>query len=269
MPELPEVETTRRGIAPRLEQQIIKRIDVRQSRLRWPIPDEVQGCVGEKLGHISRRGKYLILPFSSGSLLWHLGMSGHMRTLQNAPAPGKHDHVDLVFESGTLLRYTDPRRFGALLFAREPLEHPLLASLGPEPLSDAFNDDYLKTRFNGKKQSVKQAIMDSHIVPGVGNIYASESLFRSRIHPATAAGKLSRQRLERLVMAIKDTLTDAIAAGGTSLRDFAQADGKPGYFKQALRVYGRAGEACPICSRAIKQKTLGQRASYYCGHCQR
>ncbi|MGV6850936.1 MAG: bifunctional DNA-formamidopyrimidine glycosylase/DNA-(apurinic or apyrimidinic site) lyase [bacterium] len=268
MPELPEVETTCRGISPYLIKKNIQKIEVRNHQLRWPVPTTVNKCINQQLTDIQRRGKYIIMECEAGSLIWHLGMSGHMRILNKEKTPNKHDHVDMIMNDQTILRLNDPRKFGALLFAKEPKLHPLLANLGPEPLSEQFNTAYLYQRLTNKQQSIKQAIMDSHIVPGVGNIYASESLFRSKINPKTKAGRLSKIRVSILVESVKSTLKLAIEAGGTSLRDFSQADGKPGYFKQQLMVYGRKDQQCYQCNQQIKHIIQGQRATYYCPKCQ-
>lgn len=271
MPELPEVETTRRGIEPHLRGQRIKQLIVRQRRLRWPIPRGLeQKLAGQHIKQVTRRGKYLLLSIGNGTLIIHLGMSGSLRLLPNTTTPGPHDHVDLLLDTGGCLRFTDPRRFGAWLWTDKPVEqHPLLASLGPEPLSEAFNSGYLYPRSRGRKLAVKNFIMNSHIVVGVGNIYANEALFRAGIHPTRAAGRISRQRYARLVDAIKAVLTEAIQQGGTTLRDFVGGEGKPGYFKQQLQVYGRSDAPCPRCMTPIKQRRIGQRSSFYCPNCQR
>lgn len=269
MPELPEVETTRRGIEPFLRGQRIESIEVRQPRLRWPVPDQVQSLVGQQIDTISRRGKYLIFHTVSGHLIWHLGMSGSMRILGSQETPEKHEHVQLNLNSGKSLRYRDPRRFGSLLFtSSDPLTHKLIANLGPEPLSDRFNTDYLAKRCHKRQSTIKNVIMDSHIVVGVGNIYACESLFKAGINPKTRAGRISDSRLERLVEAVKTVLGKAIEQGGTTLQDFTQADGKPGYFSQSLNVYGQQGP-CPVCQSPIRRVTLAQRSTFYCPNCQR
>ena len=271
MPELPEVETTRRGLLPHLQGQRITAVVVRDRRLRWPVPrDLAKRAIGCTVRSIERRGKYLLFDCGSGSMILHLGMSGSLRVLPVDTPPGKHDHVDLVVASGFLARLTDPRRFGALLWqAGDPHSHPLLASLGPEPLEPEFDAGSLHARLAGRSASIKSALMDSRIVVGVGNIYASESLFRAGINPKIAAGRISLQRCERLVAAIRETLSAAIAAGGSTLRDFVSADGQPGYFQQAYFTYGRAGQPCTICGTAIKMLRQGQRATFYCPRCQR
>lgn len=270
MPELPEVETSRAGIAPHLDGQRIRRLVVRQPRLRWPVPAELAARVeGERILAVERRGKYILIRIATGSMLLHLGMSGSVRILPLGTAPGKHDHVDLELDSGKMLRLTDPRRFGALLWQAQGEQHALLASLGPEPLSDAFNGDYLARCCQGRRSAIKSLIMDSHVVVGVGNIYANEALFLAGIDPRRAAGRISKARLGTLAATIKDVLARAIAQGGTTLRDFVGGDGKPGYFKQQLHVYGRAGEPCDSCGSILKEVRLGQRSTVYCAACQR
>lgn len=271
MPELPEVETTRRGIEPHIRDQKVVRVTVRQPRLRWPVPRGLsQKLAGKRIRSVGRRAKYLLLGFDHGTLILHLGMSGSLRIVNAESPAGKHDHVDIVLESGQALRLTDPRRFGAVLWtADEPQAHELLRSLGPEPLSNDFDADYLFQRSRGRKSSIKQYIMDGKIVVGVGNIYASESLYLAGINPKRAAGKVSRERYEKLTEAIRQVLAAAIEQGGTTLRDFVGGDGKPGYFAQKLNVYGKEGEPCPGCGKTIKQLVLGQRSTYYCSHCQR
>jgi formamidopyrimidine-DNA glycosylase len=271
MPELPEVETTRRGIEPHIKEHRIVDVIVRQPKLRWPVPRGLkQKLSDQRVQSVERRAKYLLLGFANGTLIMHLGMSGSLRIVPAAEQPGKHDHVDIVIDNGTALRLTDPRRFGAVLWTtKDPADHELLVSLGPEPLSDAFSGEYLFQRSRGRRNTIKQFIMDGKIVVGVGNIYASESLFLAGINPKRAAGKVSRERYDKLVDAIKQVLTAAIKQGGTTLRDFVGGDGKPGYFAQQLNVYGRVNEACHECGKPIKQLMLGQRSTYYCPHCQK
>ena len=270
MPELPEVETTLRGIKPHLLNQRIARVIVRDPRLRWPVPAQVSKAEGQQLVSLNRRGKYLLLGLEQGGLIIHLGMSGSLRILQQPLAPEKHDHVDVELENGVCLRFNDPRRFGAFLWVDGALEsHELLRDLGPEPLSSKFTAGYLYGQSRGRKVAIKNFIMNGHIVVGIGNIYASESLFMAGIHPQRAAGRVSRQRYESLVAAICDVLDRAIKQGGTSLRDFVNSDGAPGYFAQELLVYDRAGSDCFQCGAAIRQKVIGQRSSYYCPACQR
>lgn len=269
MPELPEVETTRRGIYPHIEGQTIRTLVVREPRLRWPVPAKLPDLVaGARILSVARRGKYLLLGMAQGSILIHLGMSGSLRILAADTPPAKHDHVDLVLENGRLLRLTDPRRFGAVLWQPAGEEHPLLASLGPEPLSEAFNGDYLHQHTKGRRSAIKSVLMNSHVVVGVGNIYANEALFMAGIDPRRAAGRISRQRLDGLVEAVKTVLKAAIEQGGTTLRDFVGGDGKPGYFAQQLHVYGRAGQPCPQCHRVLKEVRLNQRSTVFCPHCQ-
>ncbi|MGH8279526.1 MAG: bifunctional DNA-formamidopyrimidine glycosylase/DNA-(apurinic or apyrimidinic site) lyase [Gammaproteobacteria bacterium] len=270
MPELPEVETARRGIEPHLRGQTIRSVIVRNRHLRWPVPRAlVQTLPGQRIDSVTRRGKYLLLYTAAGTVILHLGMSGSLHVLPaNAPA-GKHDHVDLVLANGLTLRLHDPRRFGTLLWTtQDPMRHRLLRALGPEPLGKDFDGDYLYAQSRRRKLAVKNFIMNSHVVVGVGNIYASESLFLARIHPERAAGRITRERYTALAKAIRQVLTASVQAGGTTLRDFTRADGQPGYFRQHLRVYGRAGQACERCGHAIVARVTGQRMTYYCPHCQ-
>lgn len=271
MPELPEVETTCRGIAPHVINRTVTGVIVRQPQLRWPVPaDLAEQLVGRKLLGASRRGKYLLLQFAHGHLLVHLGMSGNLRIVQRREDPGFHDHVDIEFGEQQVLRLNDPRRFGAVLWTVEPLaEHPLLAHLGPEPLEPAFDADYLYQRSRKRKQAIKTFIMDSKVVVGVGNIYANEALFAAGIRPSRAAGSVSRARMESLVAEIKQVLARAIEQGGTTLKDFVGGDGKPGYFQQQLQVYGRSGEPCRQCQQPLKELRLAQRSTVYCTVCQR
>jgi formamidopyrimidine-DNA glycosylase len=269
VPELPEVETTRRGIEPHLLGQVITRVDVRDRRLRWPVTDGlIRGISGQRILAVGRRAKYLLLQTAPGCMLLHLGMSGSLRIVNASIPPDKHDHVDFVLGDGRCLRLRDPRRFGSLHWTTDVQGHPLLASLGPEPWDPEFTGAHLHDRAQGRTQAIKNFIMDSHIVVGVGNIYASEVLFATGIRPQRAAGKLSRVRYETLVTAIQDILARAITQGGTTLRDFVNSEGKPGYFRQELQVYDRAGEACRRCGAAVRCTRIGQRASYYCSRCQ-
>ncbi len=271
MPELPEVETTRGGIAPYVEGEVVTEVVLRRRKLRYPVPQALLvDLPGQAVDKVERRGKYLLLRTEAGAVMIHLGMSGSLRLVDADTPAEKHDHIDIVFENGQALRLRDPRRFGAMLWLKgDPMQHKLLISLGPEPLSDAFDAEYLFQRSRKRKQAVKLFVMDSHTVVGVGNIYASEALFRAGIQPQLAAGKLTRQRCVALVEAIKTVLSAAIQQGGTTLRDFVDGSGKPGYFKQELQVYGRVGESCQQCGATIKQLRQGQRASYYCPGCQR
>jgi len=271
MPELPEVETTRRGIAPAVEGRRIAALVVREPRLRWPVPPTLAAEVaGQSVSGVRRRAKYLVIDLERGSLILHLGMSGSLRVLPTDTPLIDHDHIDILLDSGLLLRFNDPRRFGSLLWTdADPFAHPLLRRLAPEPLEPAFDGDYLYRNSRGRRVAIKQLLMNSHVVVGVGNIYASEALFRARIHPRRVAGRLSRIRLSRLSRAIKSVLTTAIRVGGTTLRDYVGADGRPGYFRQRLYVYERAGKPCRVCRTPIRQITQGQRSTYFCPHCQR
>ncbi len=270
MPELPEVETTRRGIEPHVLHQRVKQVNIRQPRLRWPVSQEVGARLpGCRIESVERRGKYLIMNSGAGYLLIHLGMSGSLRLMPAEAAAAAHDHLDIVLESGMMLRYTDPRRFGCVLWSEsDPLQHPLLRSLGPEPLSDAFTGHYLRDRAAGRKLAVKLFIMDSKVVVGVGNIYANEALFMAGIDPRRMAGRISLKRYESLVACIREVLARAIEQGGTTLRDFVGGTGKPGYFSQQLTVYGRGGQACLRCEQTLREIRLGQRSTVYCAHCQ-
>ncbi|BBB25412.1 bifunctional DNA-formamidopyrimidine glycosylase/DNA-(apurinic or apyrimidinic site) lyase [Amphritea japonica] len=269
MPELPEVETTRRGIEPHLEGRLIKDLIVRQPKLRWPVPEALKGLVlGNRISSVSRRGKYLLLNLPNGAVMVHLGMSGSLYLVPADQPAGYHDHIDLILNSGMALRLTDPRRFGSVLWQPLGEAHELLSRLGPEPLSDDFTVDYLRQCCSGRKQAIKQFIMNSQVVVGVGNIYANEALFKAGIHPKRAAGNISLLRLSRLVDEIRTVLAKAIEQGGTTLKDFVGGDGQPGYFKQQLNVYGRGGESCHVCKSTLKEIRLGQRSTVYCPECQ-
>ena len=270
MPELPEVETTRRGIAPHVENRRITAIIVRQPQLRWPIPDAIQLAVGEPVTAVRRRAKYLLLDTARGTIVLHLGMSGSL-TVQPMDKPVlKHDHLDIVFEGGHCLRLNDPRRFGACLWqGAEEAPLKVLQGLGPEPLSDAFDGERLFELSRGRTVAIKNFIMTNAVVVGVGNIYANEALFMAGIDPRRAAGRVSRARYLALGSHIKTVLAQAIEQGGTTLRDFYSGDGKPGYFRNELNVYGREGEACINCGRPIRQVVLGQRSTFYCPVCQK
>jgi formamidopyrimidine-DNA glycosylase len=271
VPELPEVETTRRGIAPHIEGGVVTEVVLRRRMLRYPVPPRLlTDLPGAVIERVERRGKYLLLRTAAGTVIIHLGMSGNLRLVDPATPVAKHDHVDIVIDGERLLRFHDPRRFGLVLWCSgEVLEHPLLSTLGPEPLESGFDGAYLHERSRTRRQAIKQFIMDSHVVVGVGNIYASESLFLAGVKPQAAAGKLTRPRYERLAEAIQTVLQAAIEQGGTTLRDFVDGEGRPGYFQQQLNVYGRAGEPCHQCGTEIKQLRQGQRATYYCPVCQR
>ncbi|MEX1031831.1 MAG: bifunctional DNA-formamidopyrimidine glycosylase/DNA-(apurinic or apyrimidinic site) lyase [Cellvibrionaceae bacterium] len=271
MPELPEVETTLRGIAPHLVNKRVQQVLVRQPHLRWPISADLSDLlVGQSLLGLRRRAKYLIFDFKNGSLILHLGMSGSLRIVPVNTAAQKHDHVDLLFSTDKCLRFTDPRRFGAVLWTDDAVDrHPLLRHLGPEPLTEAFNGEGLFQRSRGRRIAVKSFIMDSKIVVGVGNIYANEALFLAGIRPGRAAGRITRTEYRHLAEQTKHVLRKAIAAGGTTLRNFLGGDGKPGYFRQQLFVYGRGGENCLQCEIPLKSRRLAQRATVYCSQCQR
>ncbi|UZT78064.1 bifunctional DNA-formamidopyrimidine glycosylase/DNA-(apurinic or apyrimidinic site) lyase [Ectopseudomonas chengduensis] len=270
MPELPEVETTRRGIAPYLIGERVSRVIVRERRLRWPIPEDLDVRLsGQRIECVERRAKYLLIKAESGSLIGHLGMSGSLRLVECGLPAAKHEHVDIELESGLALRYTDPRRFGALLWSEDPLHHELLSKLGPEPLGADFDGERLFQMSRGRSMAVKPFIMDNAVVVGVGNIYATEALFAAGIDPRREAGSISRARYLRLADEIKRILTHAIERGGTTLRDFVGGDGQPGYFQQELFAYGRGGEFCKVCGSTLREVKLGQRASVYCPKCQR
>jgi formamidopyrimidine-DNA glycosylase len=270
MPELPEVETTRRGVEPYSSGQEIERLEVREPRLRWPVPEDLPArLAGQTITAVERRGKYLLFRVSTGTLLVHLGMSGSLRVVLSGDPVGRHDHIDLCLGDGHRLRFNDPRRFGCFLWLDPGERHPLLAHLGPEPLSTEFDGTLLYRRSRGRRGPVKNFIMDGKVVVGVGNIYANEALFLAGIDPRRAAGRISRARYQRLADTIKQVLTYAIEQGGTTLRDFVGGDGKPGYFAQQLAVYGRGGEPCVRCGTPLREARLGQRASVYCVACQR
>jgi formamidopyrimidine-DNA glycosylase len=271
MPELPEVETTLRGIEPWLMGAVIRALRVREPRLRWPVPARLgQHLRNARITGVTRRAKYLLIATETGTLIVHLGMSGSLRLLEKEQTPGPHEHVDLVLENGRILRYTDPRRFGAWLWtAGNPAAHALLKHIGPEPMSEAFDGSWLFERSRGRRLAVKSFLMDSHVVAGIGNIYANEALFLAGIHPQRQAGRISLPRYESLAAAIKHVLANAIRQGGTTLRDFTNGDGKPGYFQQSLQVYGNAGKPCLTCGTVIRETRTGQRSTFYCPRCQR
>jgi formamidopyrimidine-DNA glycosylase len=271
MPELPEVETTLRGLSPHLTGQRIADVVIRHPQLRWPVPKNLPKRLrGQTIRALHRRAKYLLVEFDHGTLILHLGMSGSLRILPAGTPHEKHDHFDLLLDNGKLMRLRDPRRFGAVLWcAGEVAHHPLLKNLGPEPLENEFDAAHLHRATRNKTAAIKLVIMDSHVVVGVGNIYASEALFRAGIKPQLAAGKLSLPRCAKLVEEIRATLSEAIKLGGSSLRDFVNTSGQPGYFQQHYWVYGRAGEPCRKCGAPIKQIKQGQRSSFYCGVCQK
>lgn len=270
MPELPEVETSRRGISPHLLHQRVNAIVIRQPQLRWPIPEGINDLIGQPIIDVARRGKYLLLTTAIGTAILHLGMSGRLRVIPAATAPQKHDHVDFILENQQCLRLTDPRRFGALLWTTaDPQHHPLLQHLGPEPLTAAFNGNYLYKITRKRHISIKQLIMDSKIVVGVGNIYANEALFLARIHPERPVQQLNLRQYMLLAEKIKYVLQAAIEQGGTTLRDFQASDGKPGYFKQHLLVYGRGNKPCYHCQKNLTETRINQRTTVFCAYCQK
>ncbi len=270
MPELPEVETSRRGIEPHLLNKTIKSIEIRQHKLRWPVPENLASLAsGKKIRGVCRRAKYIYLKLDNGCIIIHLGMSGSLRICEKEMPPGKHDHIDICV-SNIILRLRDPRKFGCVLWTAGDInEHKLIRSLGPEPLDDLFTAEHLHSKARKRTCSIKSFIMNSHIVVGVGNIYASESLFKAGINPKRKAGKVSLTRIEKLVTAIKTTLLESIEQGGTTLRDFTSETGQPGYFAQKLLVYGKADEDCTVCGKPIKQIKQQARSTYYCAQCQR
>ncbi|GAB3736928.1 bifunctional DNA-formamidopyrimidine glycosylase/DNA-(apurinic or apyrimidinic site) lyase [Luteimonas pelagia] len=270
MPELPEVETTRRGLEPHLAGRTVRSVRLRRPDLRWPIPAEVADLLpGQRIESVRRRAKYLLVDAAAGSALLHLGMSGSLRVLDADVPPRAHDHVDIVLDSGRVLRFNDPRRFGCLLWQPAGEVHPLLRGLGPEPLSGDFDGAWLFHRSRGRRVAVKAFLMDQATVVGVGNIYAAEALFLAGISPLRAAGRISRARYEALAAAVKAVLEHAIGRGGTTLRDFLAPDGAPGYFEQELSAYGRGGAPCPRCGRPLRQALVAQRTTVWCPACQR
>ena len=270
MPELPEVETTRRGIEPHVVGRKVTWMDVREPRLRWPIEESVsQSITGQTIESVDRRAKYLLLTSANGRLMIHLGMSGSLRVLRRKINPEKHDHVDIGLSDGGILRFRDPRRFGSIFWLQDNESHVLLDHLGPEPLSADFAGDYLFERSRGRRVAVKTLIMNSEIVVGVGNIYANEALYRAGIRPDRLAMRVGKARYERLAEVIKSVLAEAIAAGGTTLRDFVKEDGTPGYFSSKLEVYGRKDEPCLQCGRLLREIRQAGRSTVFCSHCQR
>jgi len=270
MPELPEVETTRRGVRPHVKGRRVKQVVVRDARLRWPVPpDLARALVGTTIDEVERRAKYLLFRTAHGTAIVHLGMSGSLRVVDAGVSPEKHDHVDVVLDDGKLLRLRDPRRFGCLLFTRnDPHDHPLLKDLGPEPLSRAFDGAHLHRIARGRTAAVKTFLMDAAVVVGVGNIYANEALWRARLAPRRRTGRVTRAHFDELARSVKEVLADAIARGGTTLRDFLSADGEPGHFRMDLAVYDRAGKLCPRCRTPIRTARVGQRSSFWCPRCQ-
>lgn len=271
MPELPEVETTRRGIAPAVTGQRVSRVIVRERRLRWPIPEALERELPDRVfDAVSRRAKYLLLSAGDHTVILHLGMSGRLRVVPDNLPPVRHDHLDIILENSSVLRLNDPRRFGFVLWwGGDPLQHPRLRELGPEPLSPQFTPRYLHTLSRGRRAPVKAFIMDSRVVVGAGNIYATEALFEAGIHPRRPAGRISLQRYTRLVEALRTVLRDAVERGGTTLRDYVGADGQAGYFQLDLKAYGRPGQPCQRCGTPLRAERIGQRTSSYCPRCQR
>lgn len=270
MPELPEVETTCRGISPHIVGYRLTQLKVRNPNLRWPVPDFLPGMIeGKTVTEVSRRGKYILISVDGGQVMVHLGMSGSLRVVDQDKEVQKHDHVDFCLSHGKALRLTDPRRFGSVLWQPSGEHHELLYKLGPEPLSDEFNSEYLMACCSGRKAAIKQLIMDSKVVVGVGNIYATEALFLAGIDPRRAAGNISSARMALFVVEIKKVLAAAIEQGGTTLKDFVGSDGKPGYFQQKLNAYGRKGEPCVNCLSPLTEVRLGQRSTVFCKQCQR
>lgn len=271
MPELPEIETTLRGITPYLLDQKIQKVVIRNRKLRWPVPNHLAKSLTDRtVTNLSRRAKYLLIDVGTGTLIIHLGMSGRLHIVSIDTPHGKHDHVDILVTTNKLMRFRDPRRFGCFLWTRDdPLKHKLLHRLGVEPLSPDYNADYLFRCSRGRRVAVKNFLMNQRVVVGIGNIYASEALFLSRIHPLSQASRISLARYQRLVDCCKTVLRAAIESGGTSLKDFTQADGKPGYFTQSLAVYDKEGQPCLQCGSTIRRKVIVQRATYYCPRCQR
>lgn len=270
MPELPEVEVCRLGITPHIINQRVSKVIVRNTKMRWPVTETIDEITNEVITRIERRAKYLLLHTSKGILVLHLGMSGTIRVIDKNLLPEKHDHFDLVMSTDKALRLNDPRRFGAILWVTDDIDqHPLLSKLGPEPLGDGFDQEHLFKKSRKKTVPIKTFLMNNHIVVGVGNIYANEALFKAGILPTAPAGTISKKRYEKLTLIIKDVLAAAIKQGGTTLKDFTQADGKPGYFAQSLQVYGRKGEKCFVCEEILTEIRQSGRATFFCSHCQK
>jgi formamidopyrimidine-DNA glycosylase len=268
VPELPEVETTLKGIEPYLTGFDVESVIVRNGALRWPVSEQIHDLCQQKIQSVTRRGKYIIVHFDTGDMLIHLGMSGNLRVVEPGTAIQKHDHVDLIISVGKIIRFNDPRRFGCVLWAEKWSEHKLIKHLGVEPLTESFTGKYLHFKAKGKKTTIKQFIMNGKLVVGVGNIYANEALFLAGIHPSRVASKVSLKSMNLLVSCIKQVLSDAILQGGTTLKDFVGSDGKPGYFKQQLNVYGRAGESCNLCKETLQEIRQNNRSSVFCSQCQ-
>jgi formamidopyrimidine-DNA glycosylase len=270
LPELPEVETTRRGLTPHLDGRVIRSVTVRDRRLRWPVPEGLEAAlIGQAIHAVDRRAKYLLLRLERGTLIVHLGMSGSLRLVAGNARPEPYDHFELTLDNGLALRLRDPRRFGSVHWTQDdPLRHWLLADLGPEPLGAAFHGGYLYAESRGRRVAIKDLLMNARVVAGIGNIYANEALFRAGIHPFRAAGRIARARYDTLTDSVRAVLQEAIAAGGTTLRDFVSGSGEPGYFRVHLDVYGRAGLPCPVCATPVRLTRQGQRATYFCPRCQ-
>jgi formamidopyrimidine-DNA glycosylase len=269
LPELPEVEITKRGIRPYLAGASIASVRVHNPNLRWPVSKEISGISNQRVSTVHRRGKYIVITLAKGSILVHLGMSGSLRVSTDTAPKLKHDHIEMVLDTGHLIRFNDPRRFGCWLWTTDWTSHNLIRRLGPEPLGSAFNADYLYVLARARRSPIKQLIMNSHIVAGIGNIYANEALFRARIHPKRAANRIAKKRLSALVDSTRDVLDAAIRQGGTTLRNFSGTNGEPGYFKQRLLVYGRKGQPCKCCTRALKEIRQNGRSTVFCSHCQK
>lgn len=271
MPELPEVETTRRGVEPHVHGRIVRAVYIHDRRLRWPIPAALaRELPGRRIDNVERRAKYLLFRSGDRCLLLHLGMSGRLRVVPGDTPRARNDHLDIVLDNGQMLRLHDPRRFGcALWLTGDPHLHALLKALGPEPLAEDFSGSYLFAASRGRNLAIKNFLMNSRVVAGVGNIYASEALFRAGLHPARAAGRVSRRQYDALAEAVRAVLLEAIRSGGTTLRDYVGVDGGSGYFQQQLNVYDRSGQPCPLCSTPIRQQRIGQRSSFFCARCQR
>ena len=269
MPELPEVETTRRGIAPLITGRRVTRIVVRNPRLRWRVPTRLaRELPGHTIDTVTRRAKYLLLGTTRGTVILHLGMSGSLRVIEHSVPPQTHDHVDIVFDDGNCLRLRDPRRFGSVLWALDPMHHPLLANLGPEPLGDDFDAQYLFRASRDRTRAIRDFLLDGTVVAGIGNIYANEALFAAGVRPKRPAGRLTLEECRRLVRTVRTILGRAVKAGGTTLRDFQNHEGEPGYFQFKLKVYGLEGKPCQRCGKAIRHSQIGQRSAFYCTVCQ-
>ena len=271
MPELPEVETTRRGIIEHVQNRVVERVEIHNPSLRWPVSNDLVSILpGQTIHHVGRRSKYLLFKFDHGTLIFHLGMTGHLRISPQGVPKRKHDHFELFLSDKMVLRFNDSRRFGAILWTeKDPLLHERLVDLGPEPCGDKFNSDYLYEKSRRRKIAIKQLIMDARVVVGVGNIYANEALFRAGISPSKLAGRIDKSGCSRLVESVNQVLLEAVNAGGTTIRNFFDSSGKPGYFKAKLNVYGRSGQGCVTCNATIKTRKIGQRSTFFCPKCQK